>query len=366
MTKAMGHAPIDRRGLIGGGMALALAQALPGSVLAQPAPAGRRRMIVRVDDVGMSKVCNLGTFEAIRHGIPSSADVMLDSPGTEDALERLRAMPWITVGWHTHMWGAPVLSAKEVPSLVEHGGEFDGRFRTDLAKSPDVVYEEALREVRAQVLRCKRILGRVPESGGNSKPTTPWTRAMRAVMDEFTIPYNYSATEATSPVYLKKVRDARANGENWAKYYSTEIVPGNKPDPRWADRKIVSPAGAEAFIDLLTDSVSSVEKNYDPVLFYTQDRSGILNYPEDVVTWQAWHPGYLDYYTYRLGERVNRARAQQFVVGRVQDVSALCDARLRDWIKAERIELVGFRDALHGTRDFQKHLRATASDLAIA
>lgn len=188
---------------------------------------------------------------------------------------------------------------------------------------------------------------------------------MRAGMDEFNIPYNYSATEPTSPVYLKKVRDAQANGENWAKYYSTNIVPGNKPSAKWADRKIVSPAGAEAFIDLLTDSVSSVEKNYDPVLFYTQDRSGILNYPEDVVTWQAWHPGYLDYYAYRLGERVNRARAQQFVVGRVQDVAALCDDRLRNWIKQHNIELIGFRDALHGTRDFQKHLAAAHSDLAV-
>lgn len=369
MTNPPGGQPFDRRGFLGaagmGGMALTLSQALPGSALAQAVGTRRRRMIVRVDDVGMSKVCNIGTFEAIRHGIPSSADVMLDSPGTEDALERLRALPWITVGWHTHMWGTPVLPAKEVPSLVEHGGEFDGRFRTDLAKSPDVVYEQALREVRAQILRCKRILGRVPESGGNNNPATPWTKAMRAGMDEFNIPYNYSATEPTSPIYLKKVRDAQANGENWARYYSTNIVPGNKPSPKWVDRKIVSPAGAEAFIDLLTDSVSSVERNYDPVLFYTQDRSGILNYPEDTVTWQAWHPGYLDYYAYRLGERVNRARAQQFVVGRVQDVAALCDDRLRNWIRQHNIELIGFRDALHGTHDFQKHLAATHSDLAV-
>jgi predicted glycoside hydrolase/deacetylase ChbG (UPF0249 family) len=366
MTNPLGEMPFDRRGFLSaagmGGMALAL----PGSALAQAGRPRHRRMIVRVDDVGMSKVCNEGTFEAIRHGIPSSADVRLDSPGTEDALERLRAMPWITVGWHTHMWGAPVLPAREVPSLVEHGGEFDGRFRTDLAKSPDVVHDEALRELRAQVIRCKRILGRVPDTGGNNNPGSPWTSAMRSVLEEFGIPYNYSATEPTSPVYLKKVRDAQQNGENWARYYSTNIVPAAQPLPKWAGRKIVTPAGAEAFIDLLTDSVSSVEMNYDPVLFYTQDRSGIMNYPEDVVTWQAWHPGYLDYYTYRLGERVNRARAQQFVIGRVQDVAALCDVRLRNWIREHRIELIGFRDALHGTRDFQEHLAATGSDLAMA
>ena len=72
-------------------------------------------MIVRADDVGHSRVCNIGSFEAIDKGVVTSADVMLDSPGTEDALERLRAMTWISVGWHMHMWGAPVLDPKQRP-----------------------------------------------------------------------------------------------------------------------------------------------------------------------------------------------------------------------------------------------------------
>ena len=104
---------------------------------------------------------------------------------------------------------------------------------------------------------------------------------------------------------------------------------------------------------------------YDPVLFYTEDRAGILEYPEDVIITQSWHPGYLDYYVYRLGERGNRARAQQFVVGRVQDVAALCDVRLRNWIKENNIELINTRDALYGTREYQNHLKVIGSDLAV-
>mgnify|MGYP001074003272 CR=1 FL=1 len=91
----------------------------------------------------------------------------------------------------------------------------------------------------------------------------------------------------------------------------------------------------------------------------------IESYPEDVIITQSWHPGYVDYYVYRLGERGNRARAQQFVVGRVQDVAALCDVRLKNWMKENRIELVNFRDALYGTREYQNHLKLTGSDLAI-
>lgn len=327
---------------------------------------GARRMVVRADDIGMSKVCNLGTFEAIEHGVVTSADIMLDSPGTEDALERLKAYPWLSIGWHMHMWGAPVTDAKRVASLVEKSGEFAGRFRTDLAQAADVVFDEAVTELRAQLTRCLKILGKVPDTAGAGRDT-PWGRAVTQVNNEFGLVYNFSENAPAPANYLKKIRDAQQAGEEWAKYYSTDPSTGqnagSKADPKWAARKIVAPAGTTAYIDLLTDSVSKVEREYDPVLFYTQDRAGILKYPADVICWQAWHPGYVDYYTYRLGERVNRARAQQFVVGRTQDVAALCDPRLKQWIRQNRIELVNFRDALYGTNEFQNHLRAAGSEL---
>ena len=335
------------------------------SAAAQTARPPARKMVIRADDIGHSKVCNIGTFEAIGAGLVGAADIMLDSPGTEDALERLKAFPWISVGWHMHMWGAPVSDPKTVPSLIEKGGEFDGRFRLDLAQAMDVNYDEAVRELRAQVDRCIRILGRAPDTSGAGNDRTPWGRASRQVVDEFGMVYNFSGTAATDPAYQKHVNDAQARGEEWAKYYPAKASPAQQPDAKWASRKITS-VGTTAFIDLLTDSIGSVEKNYDSAKFYTEDRSGILKTPMDVITWQAWHPGYVDYYVYRLGERVNRARAQQFVVGRTQDVHTLTSAPLRNWIKANRIELINFRDALYGTRQFQNHLSGIGSDLAIS
>jgi predicted glycoside hydrolase/deacetylase ChbG (UPF0249 family) len=321
-----------------------------------------RKMVIRADDIGHSKVCNIGTFEAIDYGMIGAADVMLDSPGTEDALARLRAYPWLSIGWHTHMWGAPVLGAAAVPSLVEKGGQFDGRFRMDLARAEDISADEAVRELRAQLARCQRILGKLPDTGSGGNTTTIWGRAMRQVADEAKIAHDFSENQPNSAAYAKHVEDAQHAGEAWAQNYM--VSKGSPADPKWADRKITT-IGTAAFIDLLTDSIGSVEKNYDPVNFYLQDRSGILKQPADVISWQAWHPGYVDYYVYRLGERVNRARAQQFVVGRTQDVAAMTDPRLRNWIKANGIELINFRDALYGTRDFQRHLAAAGSDLAV-
>ena len=48
------------------------------------------RMIIRADDVGFTDVCNIGTFETMTNGVVTSADVMLESPGTVDALNRLK------------------------------------------------------------------------------------------------------------------------------------------------------------------------------------------------------------------------------------------------------------------------------------
>ena len=350
--------------------------------------AGNRKMVVRGDDIGMSKFCNFGSFEAIENGVVTAADVMLDSPGTEDALERLRALPWISVGWHGHMWGAPVTDPKRVPSLVEKNGPFAGRFRTDLSQAGDVVFEEALMEVRAQLQRCVKILGKAPDTGGGSRGTSPWGKAVSQVTSEFKLVSNFTIEAPPNEVfqafrdkYLKHIRDAQQAGEEWAKYYSVggpgpggrggapgqpgAPNPGGRggPDPKYAGRKIINPVGTLAYIDLLTDSISKVEKEYDPVLFYTEDRAGILKYPEDMIFAQSWHPGYVDYYTYRLGERANRARAQQFVIGRAQDVAAMCDSRLKNWIKQNRIELVNYRDALYGTNEYQNHLKAIGSDL---
>ena len=345
---------------------LGLASAVPGA-LAQAGKAAvpRRKMVIRADDIGMSKVCNIGTFAAIENGVVTAAAVMLADPGTEDALERLKAYPWISIDWHMHMWGAPVSEASSVPSLVEKTGPFAGRFRTDMAQAQDVNFDEAVKELRAQLLRCDKILGRVPDTGSPGNDRSPWGKAVHQVTEEFGIVYNFAGSQATPESYVKHIKDAQARGEEWAKYYQATGQPATEPGPKWASRKIYSAAGTAAYVDLLTDSVSGVEKNYDPVLFYTEDKAGILKTPMDWITWQAWHPGYVDYYTYRLGERVNRARAQQFVVGRVQDSEAMQDPRLKNWIKENKIELVNFRDALYGSQEYQNHLKATGSDLCM-
>jgi chitin disaccharide deacetylase len=99
--------------------------------------------------------------------VATSFDVMMDTPGTVDALRRLKAFPWISVGWHLHMWGSPLLDPNEVLSLVM---EDEGRicFRKDLRMASDVVFEEALAECHAQMELCVRILAKARHERGQA------------------------------------------------------------------------------------------------------------------------------------------------------------------------------------------------------
>lgn len=321
------------------------------------------KMIVRVDDVGFSDVCNIGTFETLDKGIATSADVMLDVPGTVDALNRLKKYPWISVGWHTHMWGSPLSDINKVPSLVEHEGEFKGRFRTDLRSSNDINYDELVLELEAQLERCKKILGRYPDTGATPHGDNVFDKALRYVMDKHNIPYGFASRQVADPRPLEVIKKGRENNEEWAFLYGLNGMPSSDALPKYKDKKILILDGGLAYIDLLTDRLSDVENNYDPVKYYLEDRAGILKMDKDIIVEQSWHPGWLDYFVYRLGERSARPRARQFGVARCIDVKALCDERLKKWIKDNHIELINFKDALYGTNTYQEHLKAINSDL---
>ena len=302
------------------------------------------KLVVRADDIGYSNVCNIGSFEAIDHGVVTSADIMLDTPGTVDALERLRNYPWISIGWHTHFWGKPILGSDKVPTLFD--SERDG-FRKDL-DALDVSFQEALAECRAQMELCVRILGRAPDVGGSMVSIdTPFGRALQKVHEEYHIVTDYMGTDI---------------GNSKTIYSASE---------KWADRKIFvrgimeycAPLRATPLTPLgWTDSITALEK-YDPIRYYVQDESNLLGVPEDSITVHAWHPGYVDYYVYRCGDYT--APAHCFKDIRTVDVHALCSQEVKGWLKENHVELINMRDALYGTNEYQNHLRASGSELAV-
>ena len=310
------------------------------------------KLIIRIDDVGYTPVHNLGSWRAIEEGIATSADVMLDTPGTEEALLRLRSYPWISVGWHTHFWGSPVLPAEKVPTLVRG----NGHFRQDLSTASDVSEDEALQELHAQLERCIRIYGNVPCCCEFSfSPAVPFGSAMHRVMEEYGIAWG---TCSSDPELMpgSDLSQLVPGGTDSKKMQIPPIVAQDK----WKDRRIVmaNNVSCAAMEDSLADALA-----YDPVGCFLAHADELLTRNRDEIFFTAWHPGYVDHYVMYDGDQ--GLFAKNFLLIRPIDVEALCDPRMKKWIEDNKIELVSFADALYDTRNYQNHLRACGSPLAV-
>lgn len=284
------------------------------------------KLIVRADDFGYTKTHNDGTLEAINHGIVTTVDLMLDTPGTLDAMERIKNYPWISIGWHSHFWGSPVLDPSEVPSMVNEEGKF--KFRKDQSLKNTCNYDEVVKECRAQLQRCIAILGRVPDTTSIQNNAGVFEQARKQVCDEYGIVYNF---------FNKPDKEGK-------------LIPADK---KYQHLNIYMPNQPATVYKVCYEDSMTVRRTYNPVRYYLEDHNHIMD-KEIAIT--AWHPGYLDPYV------MNESSMTEC---RVIDVWALCSKELKQWIIDNQIELINHRDALYGTHEYQNHLQHSHSPLAI-
>lgn len=283
------------------------------------------KLIVRADDVGYTDTYNQGTEKAISDGIVTSADLMLDCPGFESAVEMLKKYPFLSIGWHSHFWGRPVSSSDAVPSMVNEKGWF--KFRKDQKLKDTCDYDEVVKECRAQVLRCIQMLGKAPDYTHSSRGGI-FEEARRQVCDEFGIKYGFCTKMDMNGGYAETPKD---------EYAGLGIYMVNQP--------------ATVYKASFDDSMS-VRKTYSPVKYYQSNAEDMLS-KEICIT--AWHPGFLDDHIYQ------ESRCAE---ARIVDMIALCGDELKTWILENHVELINYRDALYGTKEYQNHLKAVSSKLA--
>ena len=84
----------------------------------------RRRLIVNADDFGLTAGVNRAVAEAHRHGVLTSASLMVDEPGAREAASLARALPRLSVGLH---------------AAAPHGADWGDELRRQLARFEDLV-----------------------------------------------------------------------------------------------------------------------------------------------------------------------------------------------------------------------------------
>lgn len=276
------------------------------------------KLIFRADDFGYTNTSNIGTIEAIEHGVVTCVELMLDTPGSDDALERIKNYPWISVNWHTHFWGSPVADPSLVPSMVNENGKFKFRGPKGREAMNQVKYEEALIECRAEIEKCIRYLGKAPDA--TSIENTVIGQAKKAICDEYGIVYDYfgSRNPRTKEPYSAD-----------PKYQHLKIFEHEnfgKPGMTIETYPLYNPL----------ENIVQMDVNCDKIFVRSQ------------------HPGYLD---------AQILQESSCTIQRVKDVTVLCSEELKKWIRDNNIELINVRDALYGTQEYQNYLRFIGSDL---
>ena len=300
------------------------------------------QLVMRCDDFGYTNVFNMGLKKVLEEGIVSHVELMPDTPGAIDAMETMRRYPWVSVGWHKHFRGKPVLPPEQVPTLVDG----QGRFRFREVWSPDMgnptVFEgvderELTAELTAEVDLFLRHMGRVPDCSGTGRPGTVMEAASRTVCERFGIPYDCSGRIGP---------DGTLHG----------------PSEKWKLVKLVMVNQPSHPVYLCRTAEDSTIRNctYDPLGYMLRDEQHILDLECGMM---AWHPGYLDDYMYEDATYFYEGNRRFFEGSMLRDVTALCSPELRRWIRENRVELISVRDALYGTHEYQNHLRAIGSDL---
>src|SRR5712672_3642287 len=78
-----------------------------------------RRLIVNADDFGLTSGVNRAIVESHTRGIVTSATLMANGRGFEDATRLAKTVPRLSVGCHVVLIdGEPVLDAAQIPSLT--------------------------------------------------------------------------------------------------------------------------------------------------------------------------------------------------------------------------------------------------------
>jgi predicted glycoside hydrolase/deacetylase ChbG (UPF0249 family) len=112
-------------------------------------------LIVTADDYGLTEATSRAILRAHREGVVTATSVLVVAPGCGERLEWLRNEPGIAVGVHLALVGEdpPVLTAHEVPTLVDGRGRFASSWRTLLPRlaTGSVDVHDIRRELDAQI-----------------------------------------------------------------------------------------------------------------------------------------------------------------------------------------------------------------------
>ena len=107
-----------------------------------------KHLIINADDFGLAPGINQAVIDLHQAGVVTSTSLMVNMPGFNDAVNRVRHAPTLGVGLHFNLSeGSPIAPANWIPSLVNHKGEFSNNLGWDES--------DVMTELKAQMHRLQ-------------------------------------------------------------------------------------------------------------------------------------------------------------------------------------------------------------------
>lgn len=146
-----------------------------------------RLLIVNADDYGLTDAISRGILRGHRDGVVTSASVLAVGPAAARTARWLAGAPRLGVGGHLALVGEdpPVLTAREVPTLVDRRGRLPLTWRAFLARAAAgrVDPADVRHEFAAQLDRLTRELGLRLTHLDSHQHLHLWPPVARALID---------------------------------------------------------------------------------------------------------------------------------------------------------------------------------------
>jgi predicted glycoside hydrolase/deacetylase ChbG (UPF0249 family) len=272
-----------------------------------------KRLIVNADDFGHTPGLSKGILEGHRHGIVTSASVMVGALDSVEAIRTARvSAPRLGLGVHLAITGRgkrPLLLPEQVPSLLQSDGTFFP-LSMWLARYSQFSTQEIAQEFAAQCAWFVTVAGQAPDHlDSHHHIAYRHAGALAALFqlaDTYGVPVRGAGSDdAGLQELLQPVPEPQRAGARQA------------IKALWAKRAPVHP-------DHLVTSFYETGANVDELLAI------LANLPEGVTELMC-HPGYAD-----------TTLISEYTTMREVELSVLTDARVRTLIATQGIKLINF------------------------
>lgn len=245
------------------------------------------KLIMRADDLGISKAVNYGIYEAIRNGVISCAGLMPNMDTAQHGYDLLKELD-VCLGQHTNIsLGYPVSDPLLIPSLVNQQGRFYTSHEINHRKEDTIDIKECELEIEAQLQRFIEITGKYPDYfEGHAVFSSHYFQALENVAKRHHLFF-------VNPM-----------DEEWVKIHNIQCLPFAKRD----DNGLYSP------YEYLKEHLEDIKNNTCTVIVF--------------------HPGYIDQYL---------LEHSSYTLIRPMECEFLCSQWLKKIINKNHIEVVSFK-----------------------